>query len=224
MRWKVQARLRATALASSVLPTPGTSSMSRWPSASRATRASCTTSGLPSRTPATLSRRAESIAAGDENVVRGSVGRERVEIHAVRRSRRPRVGARKPPSASIVAASAKSPPKNAIVSSRSEPSGDHPPLAAAFLREAGRGHAPASRGQSVAIPGGPTGIAGPWPGPDCRGKTTITACWGRITPQARRLHWPTRLGKHTASLLRRRRCANAPLPPTRSGRDDRVSL
>src|SRR5262249_40875514 len=30
MRWNAQARLRASALASSVLPTPGTSSMSRW--------------------------------------------------------------------------------------------------------------------------------------------------------------------------------------------------
>ncbi len=37
----------ATALASDVLPTPGTSSMSRWPSASMHTSAARTTSGLP---------------------------------------------------------------------------------------------------------------------------------------------------------------------------------
>ena len=41
---------RARALASIVLPTPGTSSTSRWPSASRTVIAVSTTSGLPSIT------------------------------------------------------------------------------------------------------------------------------------------------------------------------------
>ena len=41
---------RASALASMVLPTPGTSSISRWPSASSTVMASRTTSGLPSIT------------------------------------------------------------------------------------------------------------------------------------------------------------------------------
>ena len=48
---------RASALASIVLPTPGTSSMSRWPSASSTVSASRTTVGLPSIT--------DSIASAD---------------------------------------------------------------------------------------------------------------------------------------------------------------
>ena len=43
----------ASDLASMVLPTPGTSSMSRWPSASKTVRASRMTSGLPSMTVST---------------------------------------------------------------------------------------------------------------------------------------------------------------------------
>ena len=46
-RWKRQATARASAWASVVLPTPGTSSISRWPRASRQTSESRTTSGLP---------------------------------------------------------------------------------------------------------------------------------------------------------------------------------
>ena len=45
-----QSMERASALLSIVLPTPGTSSMSRWPSASSTTSASLATSGLPSMT------------------------------------------------------------------------------------------------------------------------------------------------------------------------------
>ena len=41
---------RASALASIVLPTPGTSSMSTWPSASSTVRVSLIASGLPSMT------------------------------------------------------------------------------------------------------------------------------------------------------------------------------
>ena len=46
---------RAIALASDVLPTPGTSSMSRWPSANRHTSARCTARRLPRRTCSTWS-------------------------------------------------------------------------------------------------------------------------------------------------------------------------
>ena len=46
--------LRASALLSIVLPTPGTSSISRWPSASSTTSAEDTTSGLPSITRSTF--------------------------------------------------------------------------------------------------------------------------------------------------------------------------
>ena len=50
MNWTrstVQSIDAASALARLVLPTPGTSSMSRWPSARRQTSASSITSGLP---------------------------------------------------------------------------------------------------------------------------------------------------------------------------------
>ncbi len=56
MRRTVQSMLRASALLSMVLPTPGTSSMSRWPSASITATAEDTTSGLPSMTRSMLSR------------------------------------------------------------------------------------------------------------------------------------------------------------------------
>ena len=47
MRRKVPPTARASARASVVLPTPGTSSMSRWPRAASAATARRTTSGLP---------------------------------------------------------------------------------------------------------------------------------------------------------------------------------
>src|SRR5580698_5455695 len=47
MRWKEQRNERASACAKVVLPTPGTSSISRWPRASRQTIDRRTTSGLP---------------------------------------------------------------------------------------------------------------------------------------------------------------------------------
>ena len=56
MRRTVQSMERASALLSIVLPTPGTSSMRRWPSASSTTRASRETSGLPSMTCSMLAR------------------------------------------------------------------------------------------------------------------------------------------------------------------------
>ena len=56
MRRTEQSMERARALASIVLPTPGTSSIRRWPSASRAMRARRTTSVLPSMTRSMLSR------------------------------------------------------------------------------------------------------------------------------------------------------------------------
>ena len=47
MRWNEQWNERASACASVVLPTPGTSSISRWPRASSAVSASWITSSLP---------------------------------------------------------------------------------------------------------------------------------------------------------------------------------
>src|SRR5689334_17481991 len=55
MRCQLPPTLRARQCASEVLPSPGTSSSSRWPSASSATTASRTTSGLPWMTCSTLS-------------------------------------------------------------------------------------------------------------------------------------------------------------------------
>ena len=52
---KEQSILAASARASRVFPTPGTSSIRTWPSASRATTASRMTSGLPSTTRPTFS-------------------------------------------------------------------------------------------------------------------------------------------------------------------------
>ncbi len=55
MRRTEQPSVRAMALASTVLPTPGTSSISRCPSASSTTSAVSTASGLPSMTRSTRS-------------------------------------------------------------------------------------------------------------------------------------------------------------------------
>src|SRR5438094_8251660 len=57
MRWKPPPMERANAAASVVLPTPGTSSISRCPRASRPMTASRMTSGLPTSARATLSSR-----------------------------------------------------------------------------------------------------------------------------------------------------------------------
>ena len=58
-----QSMLRASALLSMVLPTPGTSSISRWPSASSTTTAEDTTSGFPSMTVSMLARIRETTRA-----------------------------------------------------------------------------------------------------------------------------------------------------------------
>ena len=63
MRCQVPSIERAIALASDVLPTPGTSSMRRWPSASRHTSARRIASRLPWMTRSTLPRRASNRAA-----------------------------------------------------------------------------------------------------------------------------------------------------------------
>src|SRR5687768_16823864 len=68
MRPQVQSRLAATALARLVLPTPGTSSMSRWPSATRQTRARRMASSLPWTTRATLSTMASKASEKDWTV------------------------------------------------------------------------------------------------------------------------------------------------------------
>ncbi len=68
MRCIVQSMLRARALASMVLPTPGTSSMSRWPSARRVTRDSRTASGLPEMTRSTLAAMSATTARASSSV------------------------------------------------------------------------------------------------------------------------------------------------------------
>ncbi len=55
MRRKEQSTERAMALASIVFPTPGTSSIRRWPSATSATRASRTSWDFPWMTRSTFS-------------------------------------------------------------------------------------------------------------------------------------------------------------------------
>src|SRR5215207_9449520 len=68
MRPHVQSRLAATALARLVLPTPGTSSISRWPSATRQTRDRRMASSLPWTTRATLSTMASKASENDWTV------------------------------------------------------------------------------------------------------------------------------------------------------------
>src|SRR5580698_6013941 len=74
-RWKRHDTERANAWASVVLPTPGTSSISRWPRASRQTRDSLTTSGLPriadprtTSSPASLARSCGENPAGGATI------------------------------------------------------------------------------------------------------------------------------------------------------------
>ncbi len=57
MRWKLAPMERASAAASVVLPTPGTSSIKRCPRARRPTTANRTTSGFPTRARLTLASR-----------------------------------------------------------------------------------------------------------------------------------------------------------------------
>ena len=76
-RRKIRPAARASALASSVLPTPGTSSRSRWPPESSVTTASRTGSGLPRRTRPSPSRRS---AARRWEVARSASGRASVRI------------------------------------------------------------------------------------------------------------------------------------------------
>ncbi len=72
MRRTVASTLAARARASIVLPTPGTSSMSRCPSASRQMRALRTASGFPSITPPTEARIAEVRAANSSAEIMGA--------------------------------------------------------------------------------------------------------------------------------------------------------
>ncbi len=73
MRRTVASTLAAIARASIVLPTPGTSSMSRWPSASMHVRALRTASGLPSMTSPTDVRMAEVCVRNCSAVISGAV-------------------------------------------------------------------------------------------------------------------------------------------------------
>src|SRR5438477_4610445 len=70
MRRQVQSMLAASALARLVLPTPGTSSMRRWPSATRQTRPRRMASSLPWMTSPTFSTTASKRSA-NESIVRG---------------------------------------------------------------------------------------------------------------------------------------------------------
>ncbi len=72
MRRTEQSTERASALASIVLPTPGTSSISRCPSASSTVSASRTTSGLPSITCSTAPRIRSVVAVRSERFPRSS--------------------------------------------------------------------------------------------------------------------------------------------------------
>ncbi len=73
MRRTVASTLAAIARASIVLPTPGTSSMSRWPSASRQASALRTASGFPSITSPTEVRMAEVCVRNCSAVISGPV-------------------------------------------------------------------------------------------------------------------------------------------------------
>src|SRR5581483_11799533 len=81
MRWNETPMERASAEASVVLPTPGTSSMRRWPRATRPMTASRTTAGLPTRARPTLSSRRRMISVEPpiefHYTVRGFSGRAR---------------------------------------------------------------------------------------------------------------------------------------------------
>lgn len=72
MRRTEQSMDRASALASIVLPTPGTSSMRRCPSASNTVSESRTTSGLPSITPSTALRTRSTVAVRSVRLARSS--------------------------------------------------------------------------------------------------------------------------------------------------------
>src|SRR3954453_531894 len=74
MRWQGPPIDAAIALASDVLPTPGTSSMRRCPSASMHTSARCTCSRLPWITRSTLPSRAENSRPNDESRLGTVVG------------------------------------------------------------------------------------------------------------------------------------------------------
>src|SRR5437868_6017148 len=63
-RWNVQETERASAWARVVLPTPGTSSMSKWPRASRHTSDRLTASGFPRRAELSMVSSSASLAVG----------------------------------------------------------------------------------------------------------------------------------------------------------------
>src|SRR5258707_5293680 len=88
MRWNEAPIERASAAASVVLPTPGTSSISRWPRATRPMTASRPTSGLPATARQTLSSKRRIIPVeppiGFHYQVRGFFGRPRALARAGR--------------------------------------------------------------------------------------------------------------------------------------------
>ena len=84
MRWQVPPIERAIALASDVLPTPGTSSMRRWPSASRQTSARWICSRLPWMTCSTLSSERGEQAAERRVAARRGGGLNHEHLQSVR--------------------------------------------------------------------------------------------------------------------------------------------
>jgi hypothetical protein len=102
IRWHDPPIDAAMALASEVLPTPGTSSMRRWPSASRHTSARWTCSRLPWMTRSTLTSSAENKRPNDESrlgaVASCSTNTSRAGIRRYQRARRAR---RQVPCASV---------------------------------------------------------------------------------------------------------------------------
>src|SRR5437016_788356 len=72
MRWKLESTLRASACASVVLPTPGTSSISRCPRASKQARERRSTSDLPRIASPSTSSISDSLESGTGGVYKDS--------------------------------------------------------------------------------------------------------------------------------------------------------
>src|SRR5438876_1032866 len=82
-RWKVQETERASACANVVLPTPGTSSISRCPRAKRHTSERLTASGLPRSAEPSMASSSDSLASGCAMAAGGASIVSRVGIIAI---------------------------------------------------------------------------------------------------------------------------------------------
>src|SRR5205823_6351353 len=85
MRWNLHASDCASACPSVVLPTPGTSSIRRWPSASKATIARSIVCCFPFMVFSLASRRAETFEAILSHVRIGPIGIPVIVRHAINR-------------------------------------------------------------------------------------------------------------------------------------------